>query len=313
MRIPPLCTCLIIHLTAVVALGSTGALRDRVEHGFADSNGIKIHYVSIGQGPLVVMIHGFPDFWYSWRHQMEALEDRFQVVAIDQRGYNKSGQPQGVEAYDMSLLVSDVAAVIRHLGKEKAVIVGHDWGGAVAWQFALNLPEMTDKLVILNLPHPNGLGRELASNKVQQKNSSYARKFQQGSASDPDILFGRPMNARTLAFWVRDEEARAFYVEAFERSSFEGMLNYYKQNYPRASRKGDKVAAAFTPSKARMPVLMFHGLKDKALHSDGLNNTWDWLEKDLTLVTVPDAGHFVQQDAAELVSTTMKWWLLARQ
>ena len=107
------------------------------------------------------------------------------------------------------------------------------------------------------------------------------------------------------------------YVEAFERSYFEGMLNYYKQNYPPLPQLGDDGATATAPMpalpKVSMPVLMFHGLDDKALLSDGLNNTWDWLEKDLTLVTIPGAGHFVQQDAAELVSKTMKWWLLARQ
>ena len=107
------------------------------------------------------MIHGFPDFWYSWRHQMAALSGQFQVVAIDQRGYNLSDKPKGVESYDMRLLVGDVAAVIRHLGRERATIVGHDWGGMVAWQFAMNLPQMTQNLVILNLPHPNGLLREL--------------------------------------------------------------------------------------------------------------------------------------------------------
>ena len=90
---------------------------------------MKIHYASLGKGPLVVMIHGFPDFWYSWRHQMEALAQNFQVVAIDQRGYNLSDKPKGVENYDMRLLVADVAAVIRHPGREHATIVGHDWGG----------------------------------------------------------------------------------------------------------------------------------------------------------------------------------------
>ncbi len=127
---------------------------DRVEHGYADSNGVKIHYASLGQGPLVVMIHGFPDFWYSWRDQMEALSSDFQTVALDLRGYNLSDKPAGVESYAMPLLVGDVAAVIRHLGKEKAIVVGHDWGGAVAWFLALTQPQLVEKLVILNLPHP---------------------------------------------------------------------------------------------------------------------------------------------------------------
>ena len=288
-----------------------GDLYDRVKHGYAASeSGVKIHYATLGDGPLVVMIHGFPDFWYSWRHQMEGLADRFQVVAIDQRGYNLSDKPKGVENYDMRLLIGDVAAVIRSLGRDKATIVGHDWGGAVAWQFALALPQMTENLIILNLPHPNGLLRELRTNKDQIANSAYARNFQEKSASDPTILFGLPMNPQTLSFWVKDPSAKKRYVEAFERSDFEAMLNYYKRNYPRGTG-GDTPVLPELP-KARMPVLMFHGLKDTALNADGLSGTWNWLEKDLTLVTVPDAGHFVQQDAAELVTATMRWWLLMR-
>jgi pimeloyl-ACP methyl ester carboxylesterase len=304
-----------IAVLALAAAGAAGAadtdLYDRVEHGYAQSEGgVKIHYATLGQGPLVVMIHGFPDFWYSWRHQMEGLADRYQVVAVDQRGYNLSDQPKGVESYDMRLLVGDIAAVIKHLGKEKATIVGHDWGGAVAWQFALNVPQMTENLIILNLPHPNGLARELKDNPEQIKNSEYARNFQSKSADDPTVFFGMAMTPQTMSGWVRDAAAKAHYVEAFERSDREAMLNYYKQNYPRGA--GETAAAPPELPKAKMPVLMFHGLADTALHSDALSNTWDWLEKDLTLVTVPGAGHFVQQDAAQIVTDTMKWWLAMR-
>src|SRR5262245_16488139 len=98
---------------------------DRVTHGYATSDGgVKIHYASLGDGPLVVMIHGFPDFWYSWRDQMAGLADRFQVVAIDQRGYNQSDKPKGVDSYDMRLLVADVAAVVKSLGRDKATKIG---------------------------------------------------------------------------------------------------------------------------------------------------------------------------------------------
>jgi pimeloyl-ACP methyl ester carboxylesterase len=286
-------------------------LFDRVTHGYAVSEGgVKIHYASLGKGPLVVMIHGFPDFWYSWRHQMEALSQRFQVVAIDQRGYNLSDKPKGVEQYDMKLLVGDVAAVVKHLGRDRATIVGHDWGGVVAWQFATYLPQMVDNLIILNLPHPNGLARELRSNPEQIKNSEYARNFQRKDPSDPTVFFGRPMTADTLSGWVRDPAARKRYVEAFKQSDFDAMLNYYKRNYPKAA--GPDAAPTPELPKIKMPVLMFHGLNDQALHSDGLSGTWNWLEKDLTLVTVPGSGHFVQQDAAELVTSTMQWWLTMR-
>ena len=197
-----------------------------MKDGFADSNGVKIHYVTMGTGPLVVMIHGFPDYWYTWRHQMEGLADRFQVVAIDQRGYNLSDKPAGVASYDMKLLVGDVIAVIKQLGKDKAIVVGHDWGGIVAWSLAMYAPQFVDKLVILNLPHPRGLSRELANNPVQQKNSAYARRFQAEGSE-------KGLTAEALASWVTDPAARAKYVEAFKRSDFAAMLSYYKQNYPR--------------------------------------------------------------------------------
>ena len=130
-------------------------LYDRVEHGYADNNGVKIHYATIGSGPTVVMIHGFPDFWYSWRNQMKGLADKFRVVAVDLRGYNLSGKPQGVESYTMPRLASDILAVIQHLGEERAIIVGHDWGGAIAWTVAMTQPDMVEKLIMIE-PIPSG-------------------------------------------------------------------------------------------------------------------------------------------------------------
>ncbi len=292
-----------VFFLALVALAGEIAvaadLERRVKHGYADSGGVKIHYASLGKGPLVVMIHGFPDYWYTWQRQMEALSDRFHVVAIDMRGYNLSDKPKGVENYDMRLLVGDVAAVVRHFGEKKAIIVGHDWGGAVAWQFAMHLPEMTDKLIILNLPHSRGLVRELATNPEQQKNSQYARNLQEEGAH-------LKLTAEGLASWVKDPVVRAKYIEAFRRSDFEAMLNYYKRNYPR-----QPAALESSPViKVQAPVLMFHGLQDPYLLAPALNGTWDWVARDLTLVTIPEASHWVHHDAADLVTRTMKMWLL---
>ena len=294
-----------------VAAEDHTTLAQEVSHHYADNNGVKIHYVKAGNGPLVVMIHGFPDYWYSWRHQMNGLKKDFTVVAMDQRGYNRSDQPEGVDAYDMQNLVSDVVAVIRDTGAQRATVVGHDWGGAVAWQVAFNAPEVVKNLVILNLPHPNGFARELANNPEQQRNSGYARRFIEGSATDPDIVFGGPMTPQSLAGWVSDAKVRAMYEAAFARSSFPAMLNFYKANYPRPGKPSLVASTGPTPNLP-MPLLIFHGLQDTALHSDGLNNTWDWIDNDVTLVTTPEANHFVQQDAADLVTRTMRWWLLDR-
>ncbi|HEY3132751.1 MAG TPA: alpha/beta hydrolase [Acidobacteriota bacterium] len=292
----------LFYLVLVAVAGRIAMAADlegRVKHGYADSAGVKIHYASIGRGPLVVMIHGFPDYWYTWRDQMDALSDRFHVVAMDMRGYNLSDKPKGVENYDMRLLVGDVAAVIRQLGEKRAIVVGHDWGGAVAWQFAMHLPEMTEKLIILNLPHPRGLMRELATNAEQQKNSQYARDFQEEGAH-------AKLTAEGLASWVKDPVVRAKYIEAFRRSDFEAMLNYYKRNYPTQPAAVDSSPLV----KVQAPVLMFHGLQDPYLLAPALNGTWDWVAKDLTLVTIPGASHWVHHDAADLVTRTMKMWLL---
>ncbi len=288
----------LLALTLPGSLAFSADIESSVKHGYADNNGVKIHYASLGKGPLIVMIHGFPDYWYTWRKQMEVLSKNYQTVAIDQRGYNLSDKPKGVENYDVKLLVSDVIAVIRSLGQEKAIVVGHDWGGMVAWQLAINAPQFVDKLIILNLPHPRGIARELANNSVQQKNSQYARQFQQEGAY-------KKLTPEGLSGWVKDPEAKPKYIEAFKRSDFEAMLNYYKRNYPHEPYVEDSSPVV----KVQAPVLMFHGLKDTALNANGLNNTWEWLEKDLTLVTIPQAGHFVQQDASDLVTRTMELWL----
>ena len=312
---------LVQTVAVAAAMSAAGDVMERVEHKYADNGGVKIHYVTLGDGPLVVMLHGFPDFWYSWREQMKALEGEYRVAALDLRGYNRSDQPQGVEQYAMPNLVTDVAAVIAAEGEPSAIVAGHDWGGAIAWNVAMFRPELVDALVILNLPHPAALARELATNPQQQRNSQYARDFQQPDAH-------KALTAEALAGWVRDADARARYVAAFERSSFEAMLNYYKANFPRTApetpqppQPPDAASAPQAPDapatpaaiadfpKVRSPVLMFHGLDDQALLPGGLNDTWTWLEQDLTLVTIPGAGHFVQQDASDLVSATLLDWL----
>ena len=293
------------HLAVVVALGlmtalSAQAADAKVSHHYADNDGVMIHYAKAGEkGPLVVMIHGFPDFWYSWNEQIKALQSTYRVVAMDLRGYNRSDKPKGLDQYAMPRLVSDVAAVIRDAGEKKAVIVGHDWGGMVAWQFAMAKPEMTDRLVVLNLPHPKALSRELANNPDQQSNSQYARNFQKPGAHEK-------LSAERLTRWVKGEAKRAKYIAAMKRSDFEAMLNYYKRNYPRPPYTED----TSEPVRLKMPVLLIHGLDDRALLHGALNRTWEWLDGDLTLVTVPGAGHFVHHDKPEFINRTLKMWLL---
>ncbi len=293
----------LMPLAGLAQQSGGGGIMDRVEHHYADSDGVSIHYALLGSehgddAPLVVMIHGFPDFWFTWRDQMAALADAgFRVAAMDTRGYNLSDQPEGVEAYAMPLLVGDVAAVIADQGEARAVVVGHDWGGMIAWSTAMYRPDVVDRLIVLNLPHPKGLSRELATNPEQQANSQYARNFQQPGSH-------RALSAAGLAGWVSDEGARARYVEAFERSSFEGMMAYYKANYPVEPYRemGDV-------PPVRAPVLQIHGMADPYLLPAGLDGTEAWVDAEYTLVRLPDIGHFVQQDASEDVTQSMLEWL----
>ena len=244
----------------------------RVTHGYAENGDVKIHYACMGKGPLLVMIHGFPDYWYTWRHQMETLAQDYQCVAIDTRGYNLSDKPKGVDHYAMSLLVGDVAAVIKHFGQEKAVIVGHDWGGAISWALAMLRPELLNRLIILNVAHPSALRREIINNPSQKKSSQYALDFQEPEAhrklakifQDNNLLMeyqdrggslAGMSDAEILSLWVKDPEARKRYIEAFGRSDVEAMLNYYKRNYPKKdSLAGKEVRPTHIPHKQGVPA-----------------------------------------------------------
>lgn len=271
------------------------------EDKYADNNGVNIHYVAGGEGPLVVMIHGFPDYSGSWSELMPALSDAYRVAAMDTRGYNLSDQPEEAEAYAMPNLVEDVAAVIRAEGRESATVIGHDWGAAISWNFAFTHPEMLDRLVIMSVPHPTSFAAEMANpNSKQNENAAYARNFQKPGSENS-------LTAEGLAGWVQDEEMKPKYVEAFNRSSFAAMMNYYRMNYPSGDNPPDPNAPQ--PPAIDVPVLVIHGMQDTALLSSGHNNTWEHISADTSMLMVPGAGHFVQHDAADLVNATIRSWL----
>jgi pimeloyl-ACP methyl ester carboxylesterase len=284
----------------VLATGAQAADR------YATNNGVKIHYVVEGKGPLVVLIHGFPDYWATWKPLMAELNKAgYRTAALDTRGYNLSDKPKGVEAYAMPNLVADVAAVIAAEGEKSATVIGHDWGAAIAWQTTFARPDMVQRLVILSVPHPAGMARELATNPDQQKNSQYARNFQQEGSE-------KMLSAERLAgMATRDPKARAGYLEAFGRSDFAAMMNYYRANYPRGT--GADAAPPPAPPRVKVPVLVIHGMKDTALNAAGHSGTWNYVDADTTIVMFPQAGHFVQHDAEAQVNRTIRDWLDARR
>lgn len=290
-------------LAALAIAGPAAAAPDFKDH-YAQNGPVKIHYVTAGAAdkPLVVLMHGFPDFWYSWRHLMDEFDGEYRLAALDTRGYNLSDKPEGVEAYKMPNLVADVEAVINAEGRTSAIVVGHDWGAAIAWNTVFDKPQIVDRLIVMSVPHPANMARELQTSKVQQESSAYARRFQQPGSENA-------LNAKGLAGWVKDPAARAKYEEAFARSSLAGMMNYYRANYPDSSG-----AAAEIPKTPRIkvPVLVIHGMQDTALRSPGHNGTWDHVDADTTVMMIPQATHWIEQDAGPLANRTIRDWLNAR-
>ncbi|MFP6596902.1 MAG: alpha/beta hydrolase [Candidatus Hydrogenedentota bacterium] len=297
-------TLLACVLATSIAFANGDAIFDEVDHHFTKNGDTKLHYVSTGKGPVVLFVHGFPDFWYSWRHQMEGLKKDFKVVAMDTRGYNKSDQPQDIPSFTLDILLADVDAVIKDLGVDDVTLVGHDWGGAISWRFAMLYPDRVNKLIICNLTHPKGYATVRANATPEQKaNTKYIENFQ---APDAHKMFNAKMVSNMVA-GKEPAEVKARYEAAFERSSFNSMLNYYRAVWP--------VLTSETPEEVpdlNIPVLQFHGLLDSAVDKDGLRDTWNWITEDYTLVAVPKKGHWIQTEAPELVTTTMKWWLLSR-
>lgn len=273
---------------------------------FADNNGTRIHYTVDGDGPLIVAVHGFPDYHGSWDDLLPFLTDGYRVAAMDLRGYNLSDQPEETEAYHMRHLCADVAAVIAAEGERAAIVMGHDFGAAIAWQLAIHSPDLVRQLIILSVPHPRLFRDEIARNAQQRENSQYARAFQQEGSEDKlsaDLLLD--------LVGLKDGPRREAYREAFERSSFRSMMNYYRMAYPR----GTKPLPDDTPDlpKVKCPVLILHGLDDAALLPTGHNNSWEQVEQDMTLMTLPGAGHWLHHDRPDLVGGTIRAWLDLRK
>ena len=285
-------------LTAAAARPAAAQAGDGYTHRFVTRDGVRIHVAEKGAGSPVLFVHGFPDFWWTWREQMTALSPTHRVAAMDQRGYNLSDKPAGDASYRMPELVADVGAVIDSLGGRVA-LVGHDWGGAVCWQVAAHMPDKVERLAILDLPHPNGMARELANSEAQRTASTYAQNFKAPGAA-------AHLTAEGLAGWVRPAD-RAPYVEAFRRSDFNAMLAYYRENYPSPPYTGAPPLS--TPIRCRTQVI--HGLDDKALLAPALSGTWEWVAAPLDILTIPGAGHFVQRDAPAEVNRALANWLNA--
>ncbi len=274
----------------------------KVEHHFAFNNDVAIHYAALGSGPLMVMIHGFPDYWYTWRNLMAQFSKTHRVVALDLRGYNLSDKPVGKENYDVKFLMGDIAAVIKHEGAKRATIIGHDWGAALSWVFAMVKPEMVNGLVVLNIPHPSNTRRELLKqNKEQMVASKYAIDFAKGA--------GNNLTPEDLVYWVQHPEIKNRYLTAFRDSSIIGMMNYYIQNYPSTPEKA--AIDPFANAKVYCPVLYIHAYNDHHVARATVLGSETKLQdpSKFTPVFVEGGGHFTYHNLPNFVSYHIERWL----
>jgi pimeloyl-ACP methyl ester carboxylesterase len=276
---------------------------DQLREGYADLSEVRLHYVEAGEGPLVVLLHGFPEFWYGWRYQIPALAAAgFRVVAPDMRGYNTSSKPAGIDAYDIDHLTIDVRDLIIERGAHSAHLVAHDWGAAVAWVTAMNHPEVVERLAILNLPHPRLFLQSLKTRQLlkswymfffqlpwlpervaRARHWQLFRAFSLGTAARPD------------AFSDEDVER---YIEAWSQpGAMTASINYYRallRQSPRRTEARLRVVQA--------PTLVIWGERDRYLGKELAEPDRADVPNLERVVRLPQASHWVQHDEPERVN-----------
>lgn len=277
-----------------------------LRHREAVVNGVRLHYVEAGEGPLVVLLHGFPEFWYAWRHQIPALAGAgFRVIAADLRGYNLSAKPQDIASYRMHQLVDDVLGLIRHAGVERATVAGHDWGGVIGWRLGMDHPEALERLIVLNAPHPATYVREVRR-PAQLLRSWYAFFFQLPWLPEVALRAGnfaalrrvlRHNPVRRHAYTAEDLRR---YADAWARpGALTAMLNYYRASMRRSPGRVRREAR-----RIDTPTLLIWGEQDSGLSPRLTHGLERWVAE-LRIERIPDASHWVMADAPERVNRLM--------
>jgi len=272
-----------------------------LREGYAEIGDIRLHYVEAGDGPLIVLLHGFPEFWYGWRLQIEPLAAAgFRVVAPDMRGYNLSSRPKGVKAYDSGQLTADILGLIHERGAQSALLVGHDWGGTVAWDLAMSHPEVVDRLAILNAAHPRKLSQGL-HHPGQLRKSWYFFFFDLPELPESVVHanrwhFFRHFLADARPAYTPEEIDR--YVEAWSQpGAATGMINYYRSSVRQSPKKAE---AALRPISA--PTLVIWGQRDQYLGPELAEPEHDDVPNLDRVERLPDASHWVHHDEAKQVT-----------
>lgn len=273
------------------------------EEKFIDTNNIRLHVIEAGSkiGPPVILLHGFPEFWYGWKKQIPALvEAGYRVIVPDQRGYNLSDKPKGVSAYRVNELVNDIVGLIDALEYEKVNLVGHDWGAMVAWTLAILKPERLHRLSIMNVPHPEVMNRFLRRDLEQMRRSWYAAFFQLPWLPEAGL---RSNNWHGMLRALRgsgkihtfSNESIAEYKKAWSQpGALTSMINWYRAVFRHRPTMPQG-------ARVRVPTMIMWGMKDVALSHRMARPSMDYCD-DGKLVFFEDATHWVQHDAADEVN-----------
>jgi pimeloyl-ACP methyl ester carboxylesterase len=282
-------------------------------HGYVICGSIKLHYVEMGSpdAPLMLCLHGFPEFWYSWRHQLKYFSDKYRVIALDLRGYGESDKPEGIENYAMDLIVHDVELFIDALGYKKATVLAHDWGGATAQRLALKRPDLFDRFVVMNVPHPKAFA-ELFKKSEQRKKSWYFFMFLCPGLPE---FFMKANDFENLEAIFRSKETGFCNPKNFTDEDLEAWKYTFSKpgalsppmNYNRAAM------LQFQPTEFESPILQpktlyIWGQKDGFLLNEGGDLSIP-LCRDARLVKVPNASHWIEQDAHEIVNKHIEEFL----
>ena len=276
-------------------------LLNEIEEKLIKTNGIKLHTIMIGEGPPLILLHGFPDFWYGWKSVISGLKSKFKLIIPDMRGYNLSDKPEGVEKYKIEILVEDIKGLIESLSLGKIFLAGHDWGGIVAWAFAEKHPELLYKLAILNAPHMRIFEKNLRTNKKQQKASYYVFEFLKPDGEK--FLFKNDYKWLKFAVFEGMKNKNNFtdfdkeqYLSAWTQpGAILGGVNYYRANISFKEWKG----------KIDVPTLVIHGMKDIAVLPSVLDDLSEYVS-DLKVIRAENASHWVMHDVPELIVTSFK-------
>ena len=282
----------------------------RTQDKMIETNGIKLHIVQKGdsESPLVLLLHGFPEFWYGWRQQIDFLAGMgFRVVVPDQRGYNLSDKPKGIDAYRIDNLTLDIIGLIDALKYKKATIIGHDWGGMIAWQLAIKYPERLEKLIILNIPHPKVMKKTLLTSWRQKRKSWYIFFFQIPWL--PELISSRINFALLRKGLIKSSRRGTFsetdlkqYQEAWsKKNALRSMINWYRAAFRTMFEKSVK-------SYIDIPTLLIWGMKDFALISDMAQPSIDLCRKG-RLVFIEEASHWVQHEEPDRINSLIKDYL----